>query len=353
MFRSYDEECGATLRLDGEKVMLSLRPEGLYCENGDFYIDPVNPVKCALLTHAHGDHCRPGMGVYYGHKATCDLASIRLGDGARMHPLEYEQKLSFGPVSVSFHPAGHILGSAQIRLSCGGEVWVVSGDYKLQHDPSCPPMEAVACDTFITEATFGLPVFHWPKTSMVAGDINTWYENGVSENATSLLFAYSLGKSQRLILELLKANQKLANVMVVHRSCAALNAVYRHHGVQMPDLPVLGDDIPLKDCVGRLIIAPPTTEGARWTRGLKNKRSAMASGWMMLRGTQRRRPVDKGFVVSDHADWPGLLEAITRTKASRVLVTHGYEDSLSRYLNEKSISSSELKISYGGDEEGV
>lgn len=333
--------------------MLSLRPEGLYCEKGDFYIDPVKPVSKALLTHAHGDHCRPGMGVYHGQKATCDLAAVRLGECAVMKPLDYEQDIKFGAVTVSFHPAGHILGSSQVRLCCDGEVWVVSGDYKLQADPSCLPMQAVTCDTFITEATFGLPVFHWPQTSMVASEIVSWFEKGVAEKATNLLFAYSLGKSQRLILELLKINPKLVNSMVVHRSCAALNAVYRRNGVDIPELPVAEDDIALKDCVGRLIIAPPTTQGARWTRGLKNKSSAMASGWMMLRGTKRRRPVDRGFVVSDHADWPGLLHAISKTKADRVLVTHGYEDSLSRYLNENGISSSELKVSYGGDEEDV
>jgi len=333
--------------------MLSLRPEGLYCEKGDFYIDPMQPVATALLTHAHGDHCRPGMGVYVGQKATCDLAAIRLGEAAMMRPVEYEQELRFGAVTVSFHPAGHILGSSQIRLSCDGEVWVVSGDYKLQTDPSCLPMQALACDTFITEATFGLPVFNWPETGLVANEIISWYEKGLSENATNLLFAYSLGKSQRLIMELIKAKPSLANSIVVHRSCAALNHIYRCHGIDIPDLPVAEDDIALKDCVGRLIISPPTTEGARWTRGLKNKTSALASGWMMMRGTKRRRLVDRGFVVSDHADWPGLLNAITRTNASRVLVTHGYEDSLSRYLNEIGVSSSELRMNYGGEDDGV
>lgn len=324
------------------------RPEGLYCPAGDFYIDPWRPVERAVITHAHGDHARTGNAHYLAASAGEGILRARLGQDINLQTLDYGQRLSHHGVTLSFHPAGHVLGSAQVRLEYGGEVWVASGDYKIEPDGTCAPFEPVRCHTFITESTFGLPIYRWQPQAQVFGEINQWWQTNIEAGKTSVLFCYSFGKAQRI----LHGIDETLGPILSHGAVEPLNRVYREAGVYLPPT-IYAGDVKKNDPLMRqaLVIAPPSAGGSSWMRRFGDYSDSFASGWMRLRGTRRRRGVDRGFVLSDHADWPGLLWAIEQTGAERVMVTHGSIGVLVRHLREKGLDAQGFNTEYGDDEQ--
>jgi putative mRNA 3-end processing factor len=325
---------------------LTVRPEGLYCEAGDFYIDPRGKVKRALVTHAHSDHARPGNAHYVVSKSCLPLLKLRLGEEVSAEGIPYGQKRKIGDAWISFHPAGHILGSSQIRVEVGGRVWVVSGDYKPQPDRSCEAFELVQCDVFVSECTFGLPVYRWVKEETIHQEINQWWQENAQAGRPSMLFAYSLGKAQRILAGL----DSSIGPIFAHGAVHPFLPVYQKAGVSLPEVkkPKEGDG----NWAGSIIIAPPAVEDAGWTRRFKGARRAFASGWMAVRGARRRRNLDRGFVLSDHADWAGLLEVIKGTGAEMIKLTHGDGEPLARYLQERGIGASVLEGASMRSEEG-
>jgi putative mRNA 3-end processing factor len=327
-------------------ALVTVTGRGLYCPPGDFYIDPWQPVQTALITHAHGDHLRHGSAQYFVAKPGEALARHRLGSGHTLTGVEYGSPRSFGSTSVSLHPAGHVLGSAQIRIEHAGQVWVVSGDYKRQPDPTCSALVPLACDVFISEATFALPVYRWPQTREVIADIVAWWNVNRERGLSSVLFCYALGKAQRVLAELLAFTQE---PVYVHGAVAALTDLYRKCGIAM--LPTRSATTErAADYRGALIIAPPGAGGTPWMRRFGEHSSGFCSGWMRVRGDRRRRGYDRGFVLSDHADWPALVDTCVASGAQRVLLTHGRADALARYLNERGIEARALETAYGADE---
>ena len=306
-------------------ALLEVRESGLYCPAGDFYIDPILPVDRALITHAHGDHARPGSRAYLTAREGEGLLRARLGDEAVIESEPYGAPLTVGDVRVSFHPSGHMLGSAQIRLEHGGEIWVISGDYKLAPDPTCAPFEPIRCHTFVTESTFGLPIFRWGESADTIAQIHDWWRENREARRASILFAYPIGKAQRI----LSALDPTAGPLVFFEGVERMSAVYRAAGVALPQ------SAETKDFSQALIIGSANLLGSRWARRFGASPSlAFASGWMRIRGARRRRSLDRGFVMSDHADWPALHQAIAATGAETVWVTHGYIGPLVRWLNE-------------------
>lgn len=318
--------------------------DGLFCPTGDFHIDPWRPVPRAVLTHAHGDHCRPGSHHYLAAAAGGPVYRTRLGPDAHLHLLPYGEPVAVNGVRVSLHPAGHVLGSAQVRLELAGEVWVVSGDYKLDPDPTCEPFEPLRCHTFITESTFGLPIYRWPTLADVFADVNGWWRANAEAGKVSLLYGYALGKAQRLLAGL----DPSVGAIYLHGAVDRLTTAYREAGVSLPETqyaaPVRGFD-----WSRALVVAPPSAHQTPWTRKFGTVSTGFASGWMTIRGTRRRRAVDRGFVLSDHADWPGLLSAIEATGAERVGVTHGYTAVLVRWLRERGVEAWVLPTRYEGE----
>ncbi|MBF8721286.1 ligase-associated DNA damage response exonuclease [Pseudomonas guariconensis] len=325
------------------------RPEGLYCPPGDFYIDPWQPVDRAVITHGHGDHARLGNRHYLAAEPGAGILRSRLGS-IDLQTLPYGERLDHNGVTLSFHPAGHVLGSAQVRLEFQGEVWVASGDYKVEPDGTCAPFEPVRCHTFISESTFGLPIYRWPPQAEVFAQINAWWRANRDQGKASVLLCYAFGKAQR-ILHGLDAS---IGPILVHGAVEPLNRVYREAGIRLPDTHYAGD-IPRNDPLLRraLVLAPPSAAGSSWMKRFGNYSDGFASGWMRLRGTRRRRGVDRGFVLSDHADWPGLLWAIEQTGAERVMVTHGSVNTLVRYLVEKGLDARAFVTEYGDEDDPV
>lgn len=319
------------------------RPEGLYCTAGDFHIDPWRPVSRAVITHAHGDHARVGHAQYLASEESRHVLLARLGDIA-LQTLKWGEAIDIGGVRVSLHPASHVLGAAQVRLEHRGEVWVVSGDYRVESDRTCTPFEPVRCDVFVSESTFGLPIYRWqPQGAIIAG-IDAWWHANAAAGRTSVLFAYAFGKAQRI----LAAVDASIGALVMHGAVEPLNRAYRASGIELP--PTLGvadaDKAPLARA---LVIAPPSAQGSPWLRRFGDYSDAAASGWMQLRGARRRKALDRGFVLSDHADWPGLLSAIEATGASRVIVTHGQVGPLVRWLVEKGYDAGAFATEYGDE----
>jgi len=324
-------------------AVIELTDKGLYCAAGDFHIDPWRPVERALITHAHADHARSGHAQYWATRVSAPILYKRLGANIDLAGVEYGQTLTFGDARVSFHPAGHVLGSAQIRVEVDGEVWVASGDYKREADPTCADFEVVPCDTFITEATFALPVYRWADTAAVAADIHAWWQANAAAGKTSVLFSYSLGKAQRLLAELARFTD---DTVYLHGALVPLTEIYREAGVAMlPTQPVSAQG-QKADFAGCLVMAPPSAAGSRWMRRFKHHETGFASGWMRIRGNRRRRGYDRGFVLSDHADWPGLIGTIEQTGAARVLATHGRTDVLVAYLRERGLDAAPLATEY-------
>jgi len=327
-------------------ALIERRAEGLYCPRGDFYIDPWRPVARAVLTHAHADHARAGSAQYFAAQDGAAIFAHRLGADALIEPLAYAQTRRFNDVRVSLHPAGHILGSAQVRVEADGEVWVVTGDYKRDPDPTCAPFELVPCDTLITEATFALPVYRWQPASLVAREVLAWWDDCVKQKIPAILFCYALGKAQRLLAELALLCDRPVQV---HGALLELTAIYRRAGVPMLETVAVADSARERDFAGELILAPPSAASGPWMRRFRHASTGFASGWMQVRGNRRRRGYDRGFVLSDHADWPALVATARECGAQRVLATHGDVDSYVRFLCEAGIDAAELATEFGGE----
>ena len=328
-------------------TLLKLTARGLHCEAGDFYIDPWEPVDRALITHAHGDHARWGSRSYLAASEGERVLRTRLGADAAIETIQYGQTRDIGGVRVSFHPAGHILGSAQIRVEHRGEVWVVSGDYKTDPDPTCTPFEPVRCHTFITESTFGLSIYRWCPQREVFDDIIDWWSANAAAGRASVLFGWALGKAQRVLAGLLDA---AVGPIYTHGAVERLVRDYREAGIALPPTAHAASLPPKHDFAGSLIVAPPSAAGSTWMRRFGDVSTGFASGWMQVRGTRRRRAVDRGFVLSDHVDWPSLLAAIDATGAQRVWVTHGFREPVVRWLNERSIEAVAVASRWEGEE---
>jgi putative mRNA 3-end processing factor len=321
-------------------------PDGLYCPPGRFHIDPWRPVETAVITHAHGDHLRGGSARYLASAAGVGVTRRRLPADAVLDCLPYRAPVALGEVVVSLHPAGHILGSSQVRIEHSGRVWVVSGDYKRDPDPTCEPFEPVTCDVFISEATFALPAYRWPKTAWVAQEIFEWWQANRARGEASVLFAYALGKAQRVLAELMAFT---AEPVYLHGAVTGLTEAYRAEGVAMlPTLPVVSAKP--ADYAGALVLAPPSAAGSPWMRRFGGARTGFCSGWMRVRGDRRRRGYDRGFVLSDHADWPSLLRTFSETGARHIALTHGHSETLTRYLREQGVDAKTLKTEYGAEE---
>ena len=310
--------------------MIERTAEGLYCRAADAWIDPWRPVSRALITHAHADHARAGSDQYWAVDMSEGVLRQRLGKDINLHPIRYGEEFWLGQCKVSFHSAGRVLGSAQIRLEADGEVWVVSGDYKRDHDPSCAPFETVACDVLITEATFGMPIYRWQSGQHVAMAIRDWWQG--DQSRPSLLFCYAFGKAQRLLAELHALGVK--DEVLLHGAVETVTRHYRTAQVPMaPSRPL--SELPRNEPLGgRLILAPPSAHRSSWMRRFKAPQTAFASGWMAVRGARRRRGYERGFVLSDHADWPGLIRTVRESGAKKVYVTHGQSEVLARYMRE-------------------
>jgi putative mRNA 3-end processing factor len=320
-------------------------PQGLYCEAGGFYVDPWQPVERAVITHAHADHASAGSASYLCAAAGAELLRRRL-PGAVIETLDYGTPLTIGGVRLSFHPAGHILGSAQIRLERGGDVWVISGDYKRTADPTCAPFEPVQCRTFVSEATFGLPIYTWDDPGTIVTGIVDWWSAMREAGRSCVLFCYVLGKAQR-ILALLRPYA--SSPIHIHGAVEVMTDAYRNMGVELAETERITDSMRGKALAGALVLAPLSARGTVWMRRLPQPSTAFASGLMRVRGVRRQRGFDRGFVLSDHADWRGLLNTINETGASRVLVTHGWSDALARYLAERGLETGRLRTAFEGE----
>jgi putative mRNA 3-end processing factor len=336
--------------------LVVLSPQGLYCPAGDFHIDPWRPVARAVLTHAHADHARRGHGHYLATAVSAGVLRSRLGE-ISLQGLAYGEAVHIngaqGQVTVSLHPAGHVLGSAQVRIEHRGQVWVASGDYytrgaedeAAEHNPTCAPFEPVRCHTFITESTFGLPIYRWRPQSEVMADINRWWAGNADAGRASLLLGYSFGKAQRLLAGL----DASIGPIVVHSAVEPLNRAYREAGVRLPETTLVSDVTDTASLKRALVLAPPAVAGSVWARRFGEASDAFASGWMQLRGARRRQGLDRGFVLSDHADWPGLQRAIAATGAERVIVTHGYEAVMVRWLQQQGLQAGSFHTEFGAE----
>jgi putative mRNA 3-end processing factor len=329
-------------------------PEGLYCPAGRFYIDPWLPVDRALITHAHGDHARPGHRAYLSSPETAPLLRRRFGTDIVVETIPWNTAQTIDDTRVSFHPAGHVLGSAQIRIEGAEGVWVVSGDYKRASDPTCTPLEPVRCDTFITESTFGLPIYRWDPAAEVMTDILGWWNDNREAGRSSVLFCYAIGKAQRLLAELARVTDR---TVYIHGMLAAMIEAYREAGVVMAAVkPVIeqaaGRRKTTTSFAGELVLAPLSARGTPWMRRLGDASDGFASGLMRVRGVRRQRAFDRGFVLSDHADWPDLLRTIAETGATRVLATHGHAEPLARHLATSGLQSGIMRTAWEGEPSG-
>jgi putative mRNA 3-end processing factor len=313
-----------------EVPLIKVVERGLYCEEGNFFIDPWGGVDLALITHAHADHARAGSSRYMASRWTEPFLKKRMGNGISVETVSYGEKKKIGDTWVSFHPAGHVLGSAQIRIEHRDEVCVVSGDFKRMPDPSCEPFEVVPCLSFITEATFGLPVYSWPPGREVAREILKWWQS--YSEGPSLLFCYALGKTQRVLAELVGLTDRSA---YLHGAPAAMTEIYRKAGIKMLDTFPVSEKEKAYDFRGELVIAPPSAHRSLWMKRFENPQTAFVSGWMQVRGSRRRMGYERGFVLSDHADWSGLVRTARETEAENVFVSHGHTEVLARYLKEE------------------
>jgi len=328
--------------------LLEPAPEGLRCARGGFHVDPWSAAATAVITHVHGDHLLPGSARYVCSGSSLPFLRKRLGPDVAAQGVPYGERFRLGEVTVSFHPSGHVLGAAQIRLEAEGETWVVSGDYKRAPDPTCAPFEVVPCDVFITEATFALPLYRWRDPTVVARDILAWWEANRAAGVASVLFAYAMGKAPRILAELARLTDP-ARTVHVHGAVEGLVELYREAGVRLLPTVRVSETARGRSFAGELILAPPGAGGSTWMRRFGAHETAFASGWMRVRGTRRRKGFDRGFALSDHADWPALLRTIEETGARRVLVTHGYADELSRYLRERGYDAATLPTPFQGE----
>lgn len=328
--------------------LLTITDVGLYCAVGDFYIDPWSAVDRAVVTHAHADHLAWGCRRYLFSKEGETVFRARLAWGATNYDtLPYGEPRTINGVQVSLHPAGHILGSAQVRVEYRGEVWVVTGDYKTEPDATCAPFELVPCHTFITESTFGLPIYRWQPQAEIFEQINDWWRRNREQGKASILYGYALGKAQRLLAGL----DDGIGPIYTHGAVERLNRAYREAGVRLPPTEYAGQAAAAGGAkwAESMIVAPPSARGTPWLRKFGDHSTAFASGWMRIRGARRQRSVDRGFVLSDHVDWPSLMNVIEATGAQRVWVTHGYTAVVVRWLEALGIEAAIVQTRYEGE----
>ncbi|MDX1314000.1 MAG: ligase-associated DNA damage response exonuclease [Eudoraea sp.] len=326
-----------------KKPLLQFTDRGIYCEIADVYLDPWKPVNKAIISHGHADHSRWGHKKYITHNSNIPIIRHRLGD-ISISGKNWGDTFEVNGVKFSLHPAGHIIGSSQIRVEHKGEVWVFSGDYKTENDGFTTAFEPVKCHTFITECTFGLPAFKWRPQLEVFNDINAWWSVNRAEGLTSVLFGYSLGKAQRL----LKFLDPGIGPIYTHAAVENMTNVLRSQ-VEFPETRLITRDTKNEELKGSLVLAPPSAHGSPWMRRMVPYVTATASGWMAFRGARRRRAIDKGFVLSDHCDWEGLLDAIDSTQANQIICTHGYTEIFSRFLREKGFDARTEATLYEGE----
>ena len=336
-----------TFRSGGPRL-IDVTPQGLYCAAGRFHIDPWLPVPRAVVTHAHGDHLRAGCDAYLCAEPARALVQRRLPEGATVESIRYGDPVVGSGVRVSFHPAGHILGSSQVRVVHGGEVWIVSGDYKRSADPSCEAFEPQACHAFVTEATFGLPIFRWDPPDVVMAEILAWWDQMRTAGRPAVLFTYALGKAQRVLAEL---GLRTDRPVYVHGSIDELNDIYSASGVRLAATKRASAEPRGTSFAGELILAPVTARGTLWMRRFRDHSSAFVSGWMRVRGARRRRGYERGFALSDHADWDALHTTIAETGAGRIFVTHGYTHQLARAVTESGIPAEAWTTRFEGEAE--
>lgn len=325
--------------------LIEFTPAGMYCPIGDFYIDPWLPVDRAVITHAHSDHARSGMGHYLCHTLTAPLLRARL-QVENIQTLAWNEPIDIQGVRISLHPAGHVIGSSQIRLEYKGEVWAVTGDYKVANDGISGAFEPIRCNTLVTESTFGLPIYQWQPQETLYEEMRQWATATVAKKKTALFIAYSLGKAQR-VLDALKPLRK--NILV-HGAVWNMQEALQASGIDFGLIERVTPETPKEKLKGAIVVAPPGAEGQGWRRKFEPVSLAICSGWMQVRGNVRRKNADAGFVLSDHADWPGLLEAVRASSAQMVYVTHGFQAVFSKYLSESGIESREITTRFGEEE---
>ncbi|GAB3421596.1 ligase-associated DNA damage response exonuclease [Niabella aquatica] len=328
------------------RSLLSFTNKGIFCPQGNFYIDPWQPVDHAVITHGHGDHARWGSKYYLTHDASKSILQTRLGADINIDTLPYGETRTIGGVQVSLHPAGHIIGSSQIRLEHKGFVSVVSGDYKIEDDGISTPFEVVKCNEFVSESTFGLPIYNWLNQQQIFDNIKDWIYRNQANHRTSVFIAYSLGKAQRLM----KGLEGVAEIFV-HSSISRLNKAMENAGIHLPQTHTWNTELSKAVVQGNIVILPPSLLGSNMIKKVPNGAVAICSGWMQVRGNRRWQSVDAGFAVSDHADWNGLLHTVKATEAEKVFVTHGYTATFAKYLNEIGVLAEEVLTQYGNDEE--
>lgn len=325
--------------------LLQFTDRGIYCERAGVFLDPWKPVDKAIISHGHSDHAYSGHKNYLCTTEALPVIRHRLYLQDNIQGIPYGQSVVINGVRFSFHPAGHIPGSAQIRVEYNDDVWVFSGDYKLERDNLSTPFEPVRCRVFITESTFGLPVYKWKPQTEVFDDINSWWRKNQSEGKASVIAGYTLGKAQRILRNV----DASIGPIFTHGAVDNINEVLRQQGVDLPHSPRITNEIKKDEIQRSLIVCPPSAVGSTWMRRFLPYSLGVASGWMKLRGTRRRRGADRGFVLSDHADWNDLNTAIRETGASKVFVTHGYTEIFAQWLNTKGIEAKEVKTKYEGE----
>ncbi|MBA2328118.1 MAG: ligase-associated DNA damage response exonuclease [Flavisolibacter sp.] len=328
--------------------LIDFTNKGLYCRAGDFYIDPWKAVDRAVITHGHSDHARWGSKYYLCHHHSKPILQLRLGPN-QYQSVGWNEPVYMNGVRLSLFPAGHIIGSSQIRIEHEGEIWVVSGDYKTEDDGISGVFEPVKCHSFITECTFGLPIYKWKPQVEIYNKIKQWVQKNQEQNKTSVLIAYSLGKAQRLLQPLSEVSKKI----FVHGAVYNMHMALVNSGWKLPFVQRVTPETSKEDLAGAVVIAPSSAEGSPWMKRFTPYEVGICSGWMQVRGNMRRKNADAGFILSDHADWQGLIDSCKATEAECVYATHGFQAAFSRYLTEQGIDAREVHTEYGGDEEEV
>lgn len=325
--------------------LLEFTDKGIFCPQADVYLDPWKPVRKAIITHAHGDHAYVGHDHYLCTNDSHPVLAYRLNTTSPIETKSYGEIITINGVSFSFHPAGHILGSAQIRVEYKGEVWVFSGDYKTENDGLSAPVEPVPCHTFITESTFGLPVYTWKSQHEIFTDINDWWKKNNDENVVSIISCYSLGKAQRILRNIDASIGKI----FTHGAIENINRIMRAQKINLPETIQVTKETKKSEWKNGLILCPPSAIGSSWMRKFNTYSLGIASGWMSLRGTRRRRGADRGFALSDHADWKGLNTVIRATGATQVYVTHGYTEIFAKWLSQQGLNAHAVRTAYEGE----
>lgn len=326
--------------------LISFTNRGIYCQQGDFYIDPWLPVDYAVTTHGHADHVRWGNKYYLCHHLTKAIIKCRISEDLIVESLGYGETITRNGVQISFHPAGHVIGSAQVRLAYKGEVCVLSGDYKTEYDGISTAFEPVKCHTFVSESTFGLPIYNWLPQETIFQDINQWADQNREEHKTTVLIAYSLGKAQRL-MQNLAGNRPI----YVHRSIARLNAAIQQAGVSLPSYTEISAETGKDELQAGILIVPPAMRDTKWIKSLHTAAVGVCSGWMQVRSHRRWQSADAGFALSDHADWNGLIDAIRATEAEKIYVTHGFTSVFARYLTEQGLDAEAVSTQFGVEDD--